>query len=212
MPGKHVHFAPSDYISTPTPSYSYASLPSSAGSSTPSSLGYFGSPYGTTPLPAVPCQINPALLHSGQPLLAYNVSYPVVNVQRHPSQPYDVLMQPATHPPVSHLTLSSPYLLCSVEVTPQTRTGFITVNDVLECIYQTLRQSVTENEFSKLSPDSQRGVSKAYQRRYERIPDPSLREIERQKGLKRVDFLEKRNVFMGLSGTKAGPDVMELHL
>jgi hypothetical protein len=122
--------------------------------------------------------------------------------------------EPATQPPLPNLYVTCPLLQWPIIITPSSRTGrFVTVLDVFESIYRTLRIPVLPIEYRNLpSPDATLDVDKAYYRRCGCIEDPDSRQLEESKGVKRVDFLMGRNRFLGLSGTLKGPDIWELNV
>ncbi len=80
---------------------------------------------------------------------------------------------------------------------------FVTVANVLEQIYSFLRTNVSEKECNKmqLAPPALKNVYRAFHERYRRIMDPVALTEERDKGLKRVDFLQGHDTFMGLANT-----------
>ena len=65
---------------------------------------------------------------------------------------------------------------------------------------------MTQAEYALEGDNSQRAISGAFHTRINGNQD------ELRKGLKRVDFLKGRNVFMGLVCTKEGPHVWRLDL
>jgi hypothetical protein len=80
----------------------------------------------------------------------------------------------------------------------------VTVGDVLDAIYTSLRKNIVREDFKYLSHSAQRRVNEAYERRYRRFLDRRAYERERQSGVKRVDFLMDRNRFRGLVMTSNG--------
>jgi hypothetical protein len=227
MPGKLkvVRFADDDVYyspapSTPSPTYSSSSLPSSGGPFTPQHTTYY-----STPLPPVselypspargPVRIHPALGFAAHPTYAWDVTY-------HPTTtrtplPANVLAEPATNPPLPSITIISPYLPWSIAITPSasqhklnTISGtpaYVTVADVLSTLYRALRLAVRQAEYDKLpSLEAKHSVNEAYQARCRGS------EQELRKGVKRVDFLGTRKKFMGLSSSRAGPNVWVLNV
>ena len=122
--------------------------------------------------------------------------------------------EPATHPPLSSLLITCPHIPWPIIVSPSSGAGgFITILDVLECIYRALRTPVLLAEYGSLpSKDATLDVNTAYYRRCKRIEDFDARRLEEGKGVKRVDFLMGKNRFLGLSGTLKGPDIWELNV
>lgn len=84
--------------------------------------------------------------------------------------------------------------------------------DVLNAIYTTLRVGVTAAEFEKVrTREEQRRISDAYLARCKKISgDAVAYDMEKGKGLKRIDFLMERNTFAGLAGSGDDLDRWEL--
>jgi hypothetical protein len=227
VPMKKVRFARTSTVhvapTPPTPALSLGSLSprSSSGPLTPPS--YAMALPGPTPY-AVPYNIK---TQSGVPrtvrlhtLLRFSYS-PVLNwdLTLHPSTistqlqglSRQALAEPATNPPVKKLSVRSPHLPWIIKVTAS-RDDFITVGDILETIFRTLRANVGSQEFHALpSPKEERRVTAAYEQRYRRIRDSREYEDEKRGGVKRVDFLMGHTAFNGLSPTTHGPDVWALN-
>ncbi|KAL0960273.1 hypothetical protein HGRIS_011901 [Hohenbuehelia grisea] len=112
-----------------------------------------------------------------------------------------ILLEPATAPPLSLLSIRCPGTPWTVTVAPSYG-GVVSVWDVLVAIYSTLRRSVTPDEYAALpSHEATKRVNAAYRSRHSHIGDPEKRWKEEQKGVKRVDFLQGMNRFMGLTTT-----------
>ncbi|KAJ8521153.1 hypothetical protein ONZ45_g2100 [Pleurotus djamor] len=212
MPGplKHVHF---DIPPTPSPTYSWTSLPSSSGLQTPPSLMHFGSPYNTKPLPNMPVQLHPTLCYSLAPPLNYNIScHPSTVTPAHPSLPNTVLNEAATRPPLPFISIVCKHIPWRLDVR-SSNGSFVTVSDVFNGLYHALRLGATKAEFDQLPPTSQNRVSTAYNLRYSRILSVHDRELEKQKGLKRIDFFGEHHRFMGLSpAPHIGSNVWIMHV
>jgi len=208
MPGKHVHFVGDAFPETPSPTFSSMSLPSSSGPRTPLSAA------GSSLTGHALAKIHYALgINQPSPLLKYDVSYPpstiIPNV---PTLPPHVISEPATTPPVPSMVIRCPHLPWKITILP-TNTKHVTVRDVFEGIYRSLRLTVLEAEFQCLtSAEARHSVNNAYILRYKRIDDSEARQLEKSKGLKRVDFLGERTVFTGLSSTMEGPHVWLLSM
>jgi len=139
-------------------------------------------------------------------LLAYSSQLPYIDfdVSRPPtttafmSAPL-VMLEAATAPPISSLKIRCPNTPWTVFVTAS-QGPIVTVWDVLVAIYSTLRRSVTPEEYSALpSHEVTKHVNGAYRQRHSLIEDPERRWKEEQKGVKRVDFLQGMNRFMGIT-------------
>jgi hypothetical protein len=88
----------------------------------------------------------------------------------------------------------------------------ISVQDVLYGLYKNLRTPLTPKEYSRLTSDGQKSYAAAYNTRVNRIVDPTKRETERRKGLKRIDHLivAGRTHFIGLAATESN-DIFIAH-
>jgi len=214
MPGKHVRF---DGIPPTPPSlYSYtSSLPSEGGPITPPPLQHFGSPHAYSPLPSVQSRIHPVLGAAHVPLVRYDLTLPSSSLQLHPSVPAHVLREPATQPPLPCMTIICAHLPWSINVTASnSKHGiYVTVIDVFEAIYRALRLGVTADEFESIRTlEEKQRVDDAYRRRYKSVGDRKGYELEKSKGLKRVDFLKERQIFASLTSTPGGPEIWELNV
>ena len=80
-------------------------------------------------------------------------------------------------------------------------------------LYRALRLNCTQAEFILLpSHDMKQKVTEAYKQRYRRASDVTLCEYEKVRGVRRVDFLGGKNMFMGLSSTGEGAGVWQLNV
>jgi hypothetical protein len=86
------------------------------------------------------------------------------------------------------------------------------VRDVLVGIYTSLRKSATQADYELLSPARQHEAAAAYSRRWKRMPTPELEDVERLKGLKRVDFLGSSVKSAGLAKSQLGHNYLNLLL
>jgi hypothetical protein len=211
---------PSSYHYTPP-----CSLPTSPPLTSPP-LKHAGSPYERSPLPPVPEDYSPPLPSINRILrysLKPNVSFDLLH---HPSTittlpdhrllSLRTLAEPATNPPLPHMTVVSPHLPWSITISPplpHKANKFVTVSDVLVTLHRALALTVTVTEYGNLpSEDAVVRVNAAWERRVKDITDGRAREIERRKGVKRCDFLMDRHRFLGLSKMGRDPDVFVLNV
>ncbi|EEB90129.1 hypothetical protein MPER_11706 [Moniliophthora perniciosa FA553] len=145
--------------------------------------------------------IHRLLLYSSRPSLNYDVSLPVSTMTTcHRSLPATILNESALNPPVaSSLKLTTSLIPWSIHVNPSN--GYlVTVADVLNAIYHSLRTNITQAEYSMLPSRSDvKQVNDAYEYRYRRVHDYRASIEEKRRGIKRVDFLRRRTRFMGLT-------------
>jgi len=189
MPGKTVRF------DTPSPSYSVASLPSTDGSLSPP-------PIPNAMLPAIDCQLNPVLLRSSPSTIAWDMSYPVETARLNPAWNPNCWTAPATTPLVTSLVVTFGVWRMTILPNPASRVHYVTVLDVLHGVYRHLRSASSERDFNSLSSDKQKRVTNAYIQRWQRCRVPAEREMERQKGVKLIDYLADMRAFSGLVPTK----------
>lgn len=90
--------------------------------------------------------------------------------------------------------------------------AYVTVSDVLDAIYNSLRKNVTSAEFNTLpGKKAMERVNAAYQARYRRIQDRKSSEQEKKGGVKRIDFLMESRYLAGLSkGTSNDTWIMNI--
>jgi hypothetical protein len=247
MPGtlKVVRFAEDDIYyspapSTPSPAYSFSSLPSSTGPLTPPPLHHHYAPlppvkdspeypshYPPHPvkdaaayssfspysphLALGPVRIHPALGFQSNPSFFWDVA-------RHPSTSRTplssvVLAAPATNPPLPTLTIISPYFPWSITITsssPSHSPGVPAFVTVAD-VLSTLHHTLR---------------LPVRQAEYDKLPTMEAKhcvnnayqarcrgsEEEARKGVRRVDFLGGRRTFLGLSSSRAGPSVWVLNV
>ncbi|KZP14202.1 hypothetical protein FIBSPDRAFT_867249 [Athelia psychrophila] len=211
MPGKHVTFAEVNQAysppQTPSPSFSVSSLPSSTGPITPPS------PFpNAVALPKGAVIPNSLLAFDrGIPQIIFDVSLTtpaVTNTTRPIHLSSAQLADPAVFPPTHTLQIISA-LPWTLTVTADAQ-PYVTVLDVLRALYNLLRIPASRAEYNKEPPLSQQAIAKAFHARVERSPATHAEQLG--KGLRRVDFLQGRNRFLGLSSTKMGPHVWALNL
>lgn len=231
MPGKHVRFSRTTTVHSPptpeTPALSLGSLSpaSSRGPITPPSFsGNLPGPtpyivsYGKQlPLPAPPFR-GPVRLHTllqftHAPAINFDLTQPPSTITtHHRGISQRVLSEPATNPPLPTMTIVSPHLPWVITVRAS-HGSFVTVYDVFDVVYHTLRTNITPNEYHSLpSQKDMRRVNSAYEQRYRRIRSSREYQDEKSRGVRRVDFLMDRTRFMGLSSTSRGADTWILNV
>lgn len=206
----------------PTPTLSLGSSPrSSSGPLTPPSPFSMGLP-GPTPY-TVPYNVkassSSSIVHlhsllqfSHSPILNWDLTLPPSTISTHRrGLSRQTLAEPATSPPLAKMAFRSPHLPWTIKAVAS-RDVFVSVGDVIDAIYGTLRVNVLPQEFHSLAnPRDARRVTSAYEDRYRRIPPSKQHDVEKRGGVKRVDFLMGHNIFTGFSSTTRGPDVWALN-
>lgn len=119
--------------------------------------------------------------------------------------------EPATTPPLPFLTITCIHLPWTIKVYSSNGI-FVTLEDVFDSIYRSLRTNITGAEFNLFSKhDDQRRATRAYEKRYRRLRNTRSYEGEKRGGMKRVDFLMGHTKFLGLSNSRH-PDEWQLRI
>ncbi|KAK7036198.1 hypothetical protein R3P38DRAFT_2910969 [Favolaschia claudopus] len=222
MPGKHVRFATEKTI-YPAPALLQRAHTISSSNTPSPPVQYVALPAHT---PHPPRRSHTTDSHSpstrAHKLLAFADSDPILNfdLTRSPSAitthhhhvSTSGFSDSAVSPPQASLTIVTPHLPWSISVAASSNGHYVTVADVLQALYRSLRTNVTAPEFHALKQQKlMRRVSEAYTERYMRLHGHRGYEEEKKSGVKRVDFLMGNTKFRGLSA--AGPaDVWRLHV
>ena len=164
---------------------------------------------------ALPCpgsiRIHPMLDKSA---VTYDLSEHPCTIIRNYSFSNRTFREPATTPPRPFLTITSRHLPWTIKVYSSNGV-YVTVEDVFDSIYRTLRTNITGTEFNLLSKqdDQRRATTRAYEKRYRQLrANTTAYEAEKRGGMKRVDFLMGRTKFLGLSSSSHRPDECQLHV
>ncbi|KAJ7354419.1 hypothetical protein DFH08DRAFT_804328 [Mycena albidolilacea] len=129
----------------------------------------------------------------GPTFLNFDVTLPAQHAMPNTWLPDDVLVKPATEPPLSLLILVHPRL-GSWDIVLRPAEGKIGA------------------DYKSLPPAVQYKVSVAFSRRWKRMPNTELKDTEWGKGLKRVDFLRGTIRFAGVSKSQLGYNYLNLLL
>jgi len=182
-----------------------------------------------------PSATNQRNLLSAHPLLTHHPRDPplIWNVTRQPSSSsvrfaagtesdQASLMSAATVPPVAHITIQcipapfSCWQPLQLDAVDSPLHSFITIYDVLSGIHRYLQRRVSAAEFAEFTvPGSQAALSRAFYRRCPSLPSTVGGDgytDEQRDGLKRVDCLLGRTVFLGLARAEDGSDSWQLHV
>jgi hypothetical protein len=88
--------------------------------------------------------------------------------------------------------------------------GVLTCGDVLDAIYETYHQTVTESEKARLPADFLEECEPHFRARCKASANRT--EYEERRGLRRVDLLRGRTVFRGLTCPSPGKGYWVIHL
>ncbi|KAJ7629255.1 hypothetical protein DFH06DRAFT_1304240 [Mycena polygramma] len=214
MPGRHVRFSTENTV------YSPPSRSSATSSSGPPSHPHARLP---GPTPFVPRRSHTVsssakgrahnlVAFADSPLLNYDVSlHPSAITTHFPGVSSAGFLEPAVFPPQLAISIVTPHLPWAIPVAASNG-RHVTVSDVVNAIYRSLRTNVTPAEFHSLgSQKLMRRASEAYTQRYMRLRGHRGYDEEKKQGVKRVDFLMGCTKFRGLSSTNA-PDVWRIHI
>jgi hypothetical protein len=129
------------------------------------------------------------------------------------------LYEPACGPAQSfmRLTMSTNagvQLPWSVKVFASRDTGFVTLEDVVLAVHAALRVNITPSDYALLrGKEDQTRAVRAYEERYRRLRSERAYHEEKRAGMKRVDFLMGRALWIGLEQNEAkGADEWILRL
>ncbi|KAJ7027810.1 hypothetical protein C8F04DRAFT_1121393 [Mycena alexandri] len=224
MPSRHVRFSSVNKIySLPPPpllSRAVSSSASSLGPLTPPPLPYMGFAVPTPQMSKGPFsnasgmnrRAHNLLALSTNPILRYNVSqHPSTISTHHSGVAPAAFLEPAIYPPQQAITLVTPHLPWSIQVSA-VNGRYVTVGDMLLTVHRTLQMNSTPAEFNMLRTEQlMRRVSRAYTQRCERLRGQRGYAEEKRGGIKRVDFLMGYTSFQGIAPT-ADPDVWTLSI
>lgn len=225
MPGllpKHVRFAyQNSFHSPPTPTLSFSSSTMSSDSAPvtppyatqslpgPSRYPSGYSPYkkARSPSYSEPIRCHPLLKTAA---LTWDLlDHPSTARYNYKSIPHRMLSEPATFPSLSYMKISSPHLPWSIEVYASNG-SFVSLEDVLDAVYQSLRINIKSSEFDSLpSSNDRRSASRAYEHRYRRQRSSIEYDKEKKGGMKRIDFLMGHTRFLRISNSSR---IEEWHL
>ncbi|KAJ7750681.1 hypothetical protein DFH07DRAFT_746039 [Mycena maculata] len=215
MPGRNVRFFPTNTFHSPPPPLMSPNTSSPASSP---SLSYSAFP---GPAPFVPrrdssfvnAQAHSLIAFSHKPILKYDVTlHPSTISTRRMGRSSAGFSEPAVYPPQAAISLVTPHLPWAIGV-PAANGAYVTVFDVLDAIYRTLRVNATAAEFNALGTQKlMRRADAAYMQRYERLRGHRGYNEEKKQGVKRVDFLMGYTTLQGISPTPGTPDVWQLNI
>ncbi|KAJ7325861.1 hypothetical protein DFH08DRAFT_968504 [Mycena albidolilacea] len=216
---RHVHFASANSFQPPPPlGRSFPSSASSSGPLTPPQLAHAG-PLGPAFMPGEFYVESPVAYSQAHSLIAFSTRPSLrYDVSLHPSMITTLssgvssagLLEPAVYPPQAEITLATPHLPWQISV-PASNKRFVTVADVLNTIYHTLRVNATSAEFEALRTDKlMRQVSAEYTKRCKRLRGYHGHKQEKREGIKRVDFLMGYHQFQGIAPKDGVPGVWHL--
>lgn len=125
-----------------------------------------------------------------------------------PPQPRPILnhdlSQLATTPPVTCMRIITDLIPWSIIIRGRTTmandpNSFVRVHDVLDGIYKSLREGVSNDEWNRVPKSFRDRVKKAYSRRCQASLPFTLKGYEEKQGIRRVDYLREKTMFLGLA-------------
>ncbi|KDQ58466.1 hypothetical protein JAAARDRAFT_57398 [Jaapia argillacea MUCL 33604] len=164
--------------------------------------------------------IHPLLQYSqltGQPsLIQWDVRQPpATSVHDSPSGrhrgrlPTETLAAFATKPPTAQIIITCGILPYSHWTATAHNPRGVTVLDVLQSIYNSLRHPIRWEEWNGIGKSEQDRASAAFDVRWRNARDPGY---ERSRGVRRIDFLTHSFKFSGLSPSPHRPETLILTL
>lgn len=213
-----VRFAYKDTFYSPAPPAH--TLPPPISSSAPSQTRRGPPGPSTYAIAYVPPFPNPSHRISPHPFLeASEIHWNLIEnlstiTRNNQSLPNQVLYEQATIPRLPFLSITSRHLPWVIKVYASNG-SYVTLGDVLDSIYNSMRTNITNVEFNSLPHEKdQKRATRAYEQRYKRFQSTSAhnqekRGQEKRGGMKRIDFFMGRTKFCGISNT-GRPDEWEL--
>ena len=124
-----------------------------------------------------------------------------------------LLLEQATNPPLPALSITSSLLPSRWTIhVPASNGSYVTLKDLFDAIYHSLRMNIVTNEFISLHQTDQTRATRAYKQRYRRFRDITAHDQEQRGGMKRVDFLMGHTRFHSISKTGRRPDEWQLNV
>ncbi|TDL21346.1 hypothetical protein BD410DRAFT_789782 [Rickenella mellea] len=143
-------------------------------------------------------------------------SFPSTKVNYLPIHP-GYLEQPATDPPMKHITITCPSLSpfisdWAINVGHPEASKPVSVGALLRAVQASLQTQIWQAEWSRLSLSRSAEVGEAYTRRCRALESfATAAEFQRNQGVRRVDFLVDRYFFGGVLWTNLdGMDCLKL--
>ncbi|KAF8816859.1 hypothetical protein BYT27DRAFT_7181319 [Phlegmacium glaucopus] len=220
-----------------TPALTFASsVPSSPGPITPPPMSHGlpgPSPYTLAYVPSFPIKPSHYVYgpNSSSPIAADSSIMYTVSIRPHPllqtaAVTWDLRANPtsitrnnhllssqsfyeqATTPPLPFFSITLTHLPWNIKVRASNGI-YVTLGDVFDSIYHSLRKNITPSEFDSF-PHQQR-ATRAYEERYRRLRSTSARDEEKRGGMKGIDFLMGRTNFHDISNTGRRSDEWRLN-
>ena len=116
--------------------------------------------------------------------------------------------EPASKPAMQVLQIAHERLPWTITVSCATPGGSLSVRDVLQGLYESLRKSVTHDEYESLPAQQRDEARQAFKERCYR--DNATFNKEWESGLRRVDVLGRSTLFAGFAPSSRGANVWKL--
>ena len=123
-----------------------------------------------------------------------------------------MLVEQATIPPLPAISIISTYLPWTINVRALNG-SYVTLEDIFDSVYLSLRTKVAANEFNLLPHgEDKKRATRAYEQRYRRFRSITAHDEEKRGGMKRIDFLMGRTTFHSISNTGRRSDEWRLNV
>jgi hypothetical protein len=218
---KQVRFAYKNTFHSPrTPALTFeTSIPSSAGPITPPLMNHgLAGPYTIAYVPSFPVKTSYYNRPRPHPLLETGAvnwdlrENPSTITRNNYLLSSPLFYEHATTPPLPFISITLLPLPWIIDVHPTNGT-YVTLGDVFDSIYRSLRINITTREFNSLPhKQDQYSATRAYEQRYRRLRCASAHDEEKRKGMKRVDFLMGHTKIHSISNTGRRSDEWRLNV
>ena len=122
-----------------------------------------------------------------------------------------LLVELATTPPLPTFSITSIHLPWTINVYASNG-SYVTLEDLFDSVYLSLRTNITTDEFYLLHQNDQKRATRAYEQRYRRFRSISAHNEAKRGGMKRVDFLMGCTMFHSISKTGRRSDEWQLNV
>jgi len=118
----------------------------------------------------------------------------------------------AFSPPLTSCRIVTPLIPWVLEIRARDGADFITNMSLLTDIYRYFKKSIDREVYNRLPAPFRVLVDEAYRERCSMIPDEDASSVAFSQGIRRIDFLLDKQLFIGLSQVKDMYSTFELHL
>ncbi|KAJ3913837.1 hypothetical protein F5877DRAFT_83404 [Lentinula edodes] len=126
----------------------------------------------------------------------------------------EYLDQPATEPPVSHISVICSKLPFVLHIREQKEGRGNTIGDLLERLHLLFQEQVRAIDLEREQPETRKGILDTFAKRCEKLMEHSVARASREKeaGPRRIDYLGGQSIFAGFDVVSNDHDHFRLRL